>query len=54
MMPVGPMWLEKTHYQKHTYMQYVLLAVIAHIMQLKCSFCGHDKGAIYCHAYLTL
>ena len=33
-------------------MQYVLLAAIAHIMQLKCSFCGPDKGAIYCHAYL--
>lgn len=52
MVPLRPMRLEKTHCQKRMYMQYVLLAAIAHIMQLKCSFCGPDKGAIYCHAYL--
>jgi hypothetical protein len=46
------MWLEKTHCQKHMYMQYILLATIAHITELKYSFCGPDKGAIYCHAYL--
>lgn len=34
-------------------MEYVLLASIAHIMQLKCSICGPEKGAIYCHAYLV-
>jgi hypothetical protein len=40
-------WFETTHFQKCMHVHDGLCNVLKPIMELKCSFCSHEKGTFY-------